>query len=643
MTRRRLLIALVAACAAGLTAVAFVRQPAHPFLVPSGGAEWIRAARPFELAARDLAPETVRFRHRFTRPASGADALLHVQALREATVFLNEHVVGDAPAAGAPWRRAQTFDLAPFLRPGANELRIDVENDRGPPVLLAWSPQLGIGTRAGWDAELQSGRWARTQAATEDRRHALSGEFPSAWQGLRDGLPLLLAAFALGACASLGQARIAGAAHDGAWRLRPGHVRWLVLFALGALGLHNLTRLHPDMGFDAPFHYDYIRQIIVTRRVPLASEGWQSFQAPLFYLIAAPPYWVITSIASEPAAKLAMRALVLACALGLAEMVHRAARAAFPDRDDLQMIATAAGGFLPMTVYMSHYVSNEPLAALLTAAVIVSTFRLLAAPPPAGARTGLALGLLFGLSVLAKVTSLLLLPLLVAVLVRVAKRRTGSVRAAGAPLLRFAAAAGGVAGWYFARNWIAQGSFYLGGWDPSRGRAWNQDPGYRIPEDLLSFGGALDHPIYAVFSGLWDGLYSTFWLDGFLGSSTIAVAAPPWRYPYAVACALLALPLTAAAIAGALRAWRVPRDPKQEIALFSSAAVLVYVVAIAALFLRLPVYSTVKSTYTLGLAPCYGVLFAWGFDLLPRRRALRAAVAGYLTAWLAFVFRAYFS
>jgi hypothetical protein len=51
----------------------------------------------------------------------------------------------------------------------------------------------------------------------------------------------------------------------------------------------------------------------------------------------------------------------------------------------------------------------------------------------------------------------------------------------------------------------------------------------------------------------------------------------------------------------------------------------------------------VKSTYALGLAPCYGVLFAWGFDLLPRSRAMRAVVAGYLAAWLAFVFRAYFS
>ncbi|HEX5064492.1 MAG TPA: hypothetical protein VFY49_00115 [Myxococcota bacterium] len=641
MALRRLLFVAVAACVAGIAAVTFVRQPGHAFLVPRDGAEWIRAARPFALEARDLAAETVRFRHRFSRPEAHGDAQLHVQALRSARVFLNDREVGEALAAGAPWRHVQSFDLAPHLQPGMNELRIDVENDRGSPLLLAWSPQLGIATHADWDAELAGGRFANTQAASEERRHAIQSEFPSAWQGLRDGWVLLLAAFALGAGASL--AHSASAARGDAWRLRPAHVRWAVVLALAALGLHNLTRMRIDMGFDAPFHFDYIRRVIVSRSVPLASDGWQTFQAPLFYLLAAPPYLVIARLASEPMAMLAMRALVLVCSLGLVEMVYRAARTAFPQRDDLQVIATAVGGFLPMTVYMSHYVSNEPLAALLTAAVVVAAFRLLAEPTSAGSRTGFGLGLLFGLAVLAKVTSLLLLPLLVAVLVRAAQRSSGSLRAAGAPLLRFGMAAAGVAGWYFVRNWIALGSFYLGGWDPSRGNGWNQDPGYRIPQDLLSFGASLSQPIYAVFSGLWDGLYATFWLDGFLGSSTFAAAAPPWRYGYAVACALLALPLTVAGIAGALRACRIPRNPTEETLLFSAAAVLVYVAAIAALFVSLPVYSTVKSTYALGLAPCYGLLFAWGIDLLPRSRAARALVAGYLVAWLAFVFRAYFS
>jgi hypothetical protein len=297
---------------------------------------------------------------------------------------------------------------------------------------------------------------------------------------------------------------------------------------------------------------------------------------------------------------------------------------------------------LPMSVYMAHYISNEPFAALLTAALLVAVFWLLCDDKPDLARAGFWIGLLFGLALLAKVTVVLLLPALVVVLVRTARRSAGWSGVV-APLLRFGVASAGVAAWYFVRNWIALGSPYVGGWDPSRGGAWNQDPGYRIPEDLLSFGGALSRPIYAAFSSFWDGLYSTFWLDGYLGSSAWEMGAPPWHYDAVVGSALLALPLTLAGVLGALRSLRIPQNPSQEIQLFSTAAVAVYLAALFALFLSLPIYSTLKSSYTLGLAPCYGILIAAGYDLLPRQLSVRALATGYLTAWLALVFRAYFA
>ncbi len=600
MPRPRLLLGIAALlCAGALALIAFVRRPEHAFLVPAGGAEWIRAARPFDLVARSLAAETVSFKHSFMVPASGAPpgaaATLHVKALRAFRVFVNYRDVGGAGAEASPWRDARSFDLAGHLKPGLNELRIEVLNDRGPPVLLAHAPALGVATSVDWLAQGPDRTWKRALPVRAERRHAISNAFPSAWQGLRASSALLLAACVAGASVSLAYSRrLASPARADAWRLRPGHVRWLVMAALALLSLHNLTRLDLQLGFDAPHHLDYIRTVAATWRAPLANESWQGFQPPLFYFVAAPPYLVIARLAgSEAPAMLAMRGLMLACGLGLIEMVYRAARTAFPERADLQNVAIATGGFLPMTVYMAQYVSNEPFAALLTAALLVAVFRLLADAAPDLARWSFRLGLLFGLALLAKVTVALLLPALVVVLVRAARRRGAGSRAAIAPLLRFALAGGGVTGWYFVRNWIALGSPYVGGWDPSRGAAWTQDPGYRIPEDLLSFGAALSRPIYAVFSGLWDGLYSTFWLDGFLGSIVWEIGAPPWHYDAMVACALLALPLTAAGVVGALRSLRVPRSAGQEILLFASAAVAVYLAAIFALFLVLPIYSTV--------------------------------------------------
>jgi 4-amino-4-deoxy-L-arabinose transferase-like glycosyltransferase len=633
----------VAVCAAAAALFVFVRRPEHALLVGSGGAEWIRPDRPYDLVSRKATTETVSFRRSFAIPTGSGDAVLHVQALRSFHVLVNGRSVAEVEADQYPWRYPQSFDLSPYLVPSMNELRIDATNDRGVPALLAWSPGLGLASHADWEARDPSGVWKPATTAREARHHPVSNSYPSAWLGLSTKIGLLVAAFALGVGAFFLYSRWLASAADSRWRLRASHVRWLALAALSVLVVHNLTTVNIESGFDGPQHFDYIRYLLIEHRVPLANEGWQFFQPPLFYLLAAPPYLAISFLASEPIARLSMRLLVLACGLGLIEMVYRSARAAFPRREDLQMIATAAGGFLPVTVYMSHYVSNEPLAAVLTAALVTSAFRLLTEPPRQVERWSFLLGVLFGLALLAKVTVALLLPLLVAVIVRAANRWGRGPRDTIGHLTRFFLASGAVAGWYFLRNWIAMGTPYIGGWDPARGGAWNQDPGYRVPEDILTFGEALRYPIYAGLSSLWDGIYSSFWLDGYLGSATWYLGAPPWNYAFAVACALLAVPLTAAGAAGALRSLRIPRDATQEVVLFSATAVALYLGALFSLFLALPVYSTVKASYTMGLAPCYGVLFAWGFDLLPRRRAVHAAVAGYLTAWFVFVFRAYFT
>ena len=615
---------------------AFVRRPQHAFLVARDGAEWIRPARPFDLVARSLSLETVPFRHRFTNSLpAGAPVELEVQALRAFRLSLNGRVLGEVGPQEASWRYPRRFDLSPALVPGENELRIEVQNDTGWPLVLASSRELALATGPDWEAPGPGGPWQPAVSADDGRHHAISNDFPGAWQGLRAGWATFAVAFALGAVASLVAAR--------GPRLRASHVRWLVMGALAAIGLHNLRLVDITLGFDAEFHIDYIRKVAFEHRLPLANEGWQAFQAPLFYLAAAPFYAVVSRVGSEALAMHAVRGLVLLVSLGLVEMVYRAARAAFPEREDLQILATAVGGLLPVTVYMSHYVSNEPLAALLTAALVVACLRMLVDPDLHFERASLALGALFGLAVLAKVTAVLLLPLVVAVLVRVARRRGLPLGALVGPLARFAVVSAAIAGWYFVRNQIVLGAPYVGGWDPSRGGAWIQDPGYRTPSDLLTFGAALDRPVYDVFTGLWDALYVSFWLDGFLGSSAFALAAPPWHWGYAVACAPLALPLTAAMLAGFVRSLRRPRTREQEVLLFASAAVALYVGAIFALYLRLPIFSTVKSSYTLGLAPCYGLLFASGVDLLPRRPVVRALLAGYLVAWLVFVFRAYFS
>src|SRR5205823_3989281 len=56
---------------------------------------------------------------------------------------------------------------------------------------------------------------------------------------------------------------------------------WIVLFS------NNVSKLPPLFGFDRDGHLDYINYILQKKALPLADDGWQMYQPPLFYLLAA--------------------------------------------------------------------------------------------------------------------------------------------------------------------------------------------------------------------------------------------------------------------------------------------------------------------------------------------------------------------
>jgi hypothetical protein len=72
------------------------------------------------------------------------------------------------------------------------------------------------------------------------------------------------------------------------------------------------------------------------------------------------------------------------------------------------------------------------------------------------------------------------------------------------------------------------------------------------------------------------------------------------------------------------------------------AAIAIYLAAMVDLYLRMPIYSTAKATYTLGLVPCYGVVAAAGAAPIMRVRCLRSLVFAALACWAVAAYAAYF-
>jgi hypothetical protein len=383
-------------------------------------------------------------------------------------------------------------------------------------------------------------------------------------------------------------------------------------------------------------HVQYIDFIIAQRALPLASDGWEMFQAPLYYLASVPFALLFRSLGSDEAALSLLRVVPMACGVAHIEVSRRVMGAAFREREDMQSFGLVCAALLPMNLLLSQTIGNESTSALLTGLTVMLAVRVLQDGALSPGRLG-ALGAVWGLALLAKSSALLLGPGLLAVVLHAAlARRDDGPR----PLAPAAASVGLVfgaallvAGWFYARNWIELGSPLHVGWDPEVGLAWWQDPGYRTPEQLLRFGAAIAQPINAVHYGFWDGFYSSLFADGYLSSRLLFEDRPPWNYTFMLAGALLALIPAALILVGALGALRAPRRAQDRIALLALFCLATYVAAMLYLALQIPNYSVTKASYTTGLASCYGLLAARGYAALGRTKGVRLTLVTGLVAW----------
>jgi hypothetical protein len=185
------------------------------------------------------------------------------------------------------------------------------------------------------------------------------------------------------------------------------------------------------------------------------------------------------------------------------------------------------------------------------------------------------------------------------------------------------------------RNIVHFGRPFVAGWDPQR-VAWWQDPGYRTPASLYTFGRSVLYPTYAGLNGLWDSLYSSVWCDGFLSGIAMGNYRPPWNYTLMSALALLSIIPTSAFLVGLTRATR------DKCLALAAACVGVFVLAVIDLYLTLPVYSTVKATYLLALTPALAVLFGAGVEAAASARLPRALICAWMATWAVVSYATFF-
>jgi hypothetical protein len=617
---RRAVFALVGALL--FAAVVFFKIQGDPdvvFLNAPSSARWLRAPAPAWLGTHSFSPRYSRFRSRFRSPKEGLDGNLVLRASEASEVFLDGRVVLSADVSSEGPRGERRAALrAPS---GAHELLVIVMSFRGPPLLRASVP--GIET-ANWEASSDGGlTWSAAQDAQTPMTSHEFDALPSAASGFLRTFIFVAPFLLLGAWLARGLSRPESAARIDAGALVCCCVAWTVL-AVAAF-----FRLHPGVGYDSYEHVDYVRRLVEIGRMPGPGEGWQTFQAPFYYLTSVPLWLWARRLGSEATSWLRLPSLLSGFLLGLS--CRWFVRAARPGVEPT-LAGSLFGWFWPASLIAAQAPSNEPLAGALSALFLAACAQSSASKARPRAGEAFLLGALLGAAFLTKATAVLVVPS-GAFLLWGRLRREGPAGAARWFLI-FAAAAFATGGWFYARSWILYGAPFVAGWNPARGIQWWQDPGCRSAGDFLRFGAALSRPFYSGLNGFWDSLYSTFWTDGWLSGVISAGAIAPRPAGWLAAGAWWGLLPTALIALGAARALR-RTDAPSGAALLGPASGLK---ALLWLFLTVPVYSTVKASYLLGLAPLFALLLADGLDALSGSARV-AAWAG-LVAWAAAAFRA---
>jgi 4-amino-4-deoxy-L-arabinose transferase-like glycosyltransferase len=409
----------------------------------------------------------------------------------------------------------------------------------------------------------------------------------------------------------------------------------LLFFFLAFVYLRSFP---PFEGPDEPQHFAYITWLRDTGRFP--PQGDAAWKTPIEQEAGQPPlYYLLATLVSAPAGEqppaefrpnphfigpfprdhidndhrairhpddarplaggwLALylsRGLTLGFGLLLVTGVYLLGQAVWPETPSVGLFAAALVAFTPQVLFLSSVVSNDiPAAALSTL-----TLWRLAVLMRKGFSPGraVAVGLLFGFAVLAKVSAFTLaLPITAGLLwLLIQHKKAGKPALINTFLL--AGSAFLVAGWWFIRNWVLFGS-PLGLTTHDR-TSW----AIRDPADLAT-------PLLR-----WLEVFRSYWAG--LGWGTIRP--PGWVYAVLGGLVLVAL---AGLLWGFLRWWRRPRRTLS----FRPAMHIVLALAPVAVMLFLEIWMRrVSAPYGRLLFPAVGasaVLLAGGWHLLHRRLPL---------------------
>jgi hypothetical protein len=597
-------------------------NPRIEFLTPRAGANWALSPDHHVRNMRGGPVSVdVSFSHEFriSRPLQRLE--IELRAFTSAALEVNG--VDVALTTPDDWKDAIRIDLAPHLRRGRNELVVRVHNPGSIPALMVTAPKV-LRTPGAWKAASASGplhaRPAVPPTAEVPRDFEFRRHEPGAlvqWAG-RGGAAVVVFAWMSLLIGAVAWAVICRSAR-GPPRIERPATRTsskriastaVLIVAFGCHAWNAVQYPYQRTYFDGENHIEYVEAVADGWRVPDPRDGFQMYQPPGYYFLAAAVYSSAGGAENREAALKAVQFLGAAAGFGLVILTWWLSRRLFEDESS-RAVATAFAAFLPMLLYCSPMISNETFSAFAIALAFcfVATVRDIRVP-----RIAILAGLLCALALLSKYTAVFTVAS-AGLLLATRSLFGGESRLAWRPLLAFLVPILMLSGWLYVRNLTQFGDPFVGNWDTATGFAYEQEPGYRMPSYYFAFGRLFLQPIeHAPWLSWPDGIYVSMWSDpfqSFLNPGDVRL--PVWS---ALALLLALWPTILIAVGFVESTRRALARPFQSVDFLLVAVPVWSLTALLLFSLEVPFYSTVKAFFVLSLVPIFGVQLARGRDLV---------------------------
>lgn len=619
-----------------------IKDPDTIFLISEGNAKWIRFGEPTVLKIRHKVKISARFRADFKSGRLNKDSKIFFRVFQNASFWIDNVLIHKTSDGNLQWKNTRYFELGRSFDEGIHTLQVDVESDSSHPSLLVYSKDLNLVSRKEWQVTTDGKNWTEATEASQIIPHPISRMFDRVDKLFYSNTFLFISLFFFSFFFVLACEKERLPAFIRPSCLSSSNIRYIMIAAWTVLCLKNILIIPMNMGMDFKGHIDYINTVASGFHLPYATDGWQMFQPPFYYIISAFLLKVFLQITSFDIAVKLLRIIPMICGALQIEVCYRVMQLMYPKNNTLQTFGTVIGGFIPMNIYISQAIGNEPLAGILTSLLVLWQIKYIQSKGPPSRERLIVAGFLAGLALLTKTSALLIVILLLLTIPLKGFYRTkdgdNQIIETTKAIITVSITAFLVCGWYYIRNIIVLGAPFIGGWDSARKIVWWQDPGFRTLEQFTNFGECLLYPIFSSFAGVWDSLYSTIWMDGFISDYNLA----PWNYNLMLSLSWLSLPLTLFLIVGFLIITVDMKRSCQDGRFFCLISIFLYLSAILYMFLNVPILSTGKATYALGLLPCIAIVCTEGAKPFLKTPILKSMIAGFVAVWVVCSYCAFF-